>query len=223
MRRLFQYTAKFTDIVLQVYHKTVARAGDNTLVIAQRCRELELHFQSCRRLVNFGRCLDLAYSAIRYIHLNDPVIRTSLTLSKCWTALQMFADNVLLLQQVGFIKADQQKWTERANRFWLYATIVNLLRDLYELVNVIQRKRTRSKGNLDSKLFDLKLSSPIKWIREYPQLSCDAIKNFTDFWIPYSAINKLQLHPGLIALLGITSTTMGIMQVYDQKYRLSPA
>lgn len=221
--RLFQYTAKFTNIVLEIYHKTFAKANTDLLKIAQRCRDLEIYFQSCRRLVSLGRCIDLAYSATRCFHLSDPVLRTSLTLSRCWTALQLFADHVLLLQQVGLLKSDQQKWGERANKFWLYSTGVNLLRDLYEIVNVIQRSRARSKGNLDSKLFDLKFVSPIHWMRQHPQLSCDVIKNFSDFWIPYSAVNKLHLHPGLVALLGITSTTMGIMQIYDQKYRLTPS
>lgn len=142
--------------------------------------------------------------------------------SKFWSSIYMFSDHVLWLDQMGILKAsDKQIWIDRANRFWLYSVATNLLRDFYELICVVQRKRSREKDNLESELKNFKLSTPIKWVKANPKLSCDLIKNTCDFCIPYTAINKIPIHPSVIGLLGMISTTMGILQIYDKDYRLS--
>lgn len=185
-------------------------------------RELEQYFISCRRVINFGRCTDQLYSAIKILHINDPVTRMTLFTSKFWLSFHMFSDHVLWLNQFGLLKVEKERWIERANRFWLYSVTMNLLRDVYELINVVQQRRSREEGNLNSGLKNFSLSTPFKWAKKYPKLSCDVIKNSCDFWIPYSAINKIDLHPTVVSLLGIISTAMGILQVYDKSYRLSP-
>lgn len=183
-------------------------------------RELEKYFSSCRRLIGFGCFTDQIYSALRSMHIYDPVIRTTLTTSKLWLSFQMFCDHLIWLNSIGILKIEQQIWAQRFNRFWLYSTSANLFRDFYELICVIQQRR--SIDNLDSELVKLSISTPIKWMRKYPNLSCDLTKNFCDFLIPYAAVNNIKIHPSIVSILGIISTTMGILQVYDEKYRLSP-
>lgn len=189
--------------------------------ILYKSKELEKYFSSCRRLMSFGCCTDQFYSALRSMHIYDPIIRTTSTTSKLWLSFQMFSDHLLWLNSIGLVQIDSQVWTQRVNRFWLYSTSANLMRDFYEFICIVQEKR--SIENLDSELAQLSLSTPIKWIRRYPRLSCDLIKNSCDFWIPYSAVNNIKIHPLLISVLGIVSTSMGILQVYDEKYRLSPS
>lgn len=141
--------------------------------------------------------------------------------SKLWLSLQLFSDHILWLNSMGIVKVEKQIWLDRANKFWLYSNSVNLLRDFYELICIIQQRRSRDKDNLESDIINFSLKTPIKWAKKYPKLSCDLVKNSCDFLIPYAAINKIDLHPSLIGLLGIISTTMGILQVYDKSYRLS--
>lgn len=187
-----------------------------------KLRELEKYFLSCRRLLSFGRCSDQLYSAFRSMQLDDPVVRLTASTSRFWSSIQLFADHVLWLDQMGIYKLpDKQVWLDRASRFWLYSVTTNLLRDFYELICVIQRRRSRDKDNLDSELRNFKLSTPIKWARANPRLSCDLIKNTCDFWIPYSTVNKIPVHPSLIGLLGLISTALGMLQVYEKDYRLS--
>lgn len=212
---------KFVGSLLQVYYKNSTKGGVKILELIYKLRELEQYFISCRRLVNFGRCTDQLYSAIRSLQLYDPVYRTTTTTSKLSLSFQMFADHVLWLNHMGFLNVEKQIWVERANKFWLYATTVNLLRDTYELVCIVQKRRSREEDNLDSGFHKFTFGTPIKWARSNPKLSCDFIKNFCDFWIPYCALNKLNLHPTVISMLGIISSSMAIMQVYDNSYRLS--
>lgn len=195
-----------------------------------KLRELEQYFVSCRRLLNFGHCLDQFYSALRSLQLYDPVIRMTTSTSKLWLSLQLFSEHLLWLSSMGLLKDTQEgsfqkfKWVHRSNKFLLYSISCNLLRDFYELINIIQFQRVRrekNSNNLESDLLNFSLKTPIDWIKKYPKLSCDLIKNLTDFIVPYSAINKIDLPPVIIATLGITSTTMGILQIYDKSYRLS--
>lgn len=221
MFRLLQYTTKFVNSILQLYYTRYAKGGIDLLEYIYKLRELEQYLISCRRLLSFGRCTDQLYSALRSLQLYDPVIRMTTSSSKLWLSLQLFSDHVLWLNSMGFIKVEKQIWLDRANKFWLYSNGVNLLRDFYELICIIQQRRSRDKDNLESDIINFSLKTPIKWARKYPKLSCDLVKNSCDFLIPYTALNKINLHPGLIGLLGIISTTMGILQVYDKSYRLS--
>lgn len=188
-----------------------------------KLRDLEQYLISCRRLLTFGRCTDQFYSALRSMQLYDPVHRMTLSISKFSSSIHMFSDHVLWLYQMGFLKGDKQPWIERANKFWLYSVTMNLLRDTYELICVVQQKRSRSKDNLDSALKKFTISTPLEWAKNHPKLSCDLTKNFCEFWIPCSAVNQVKVHPSIMAILGIISTTMGILQAYDKKFRLSPS
>lgn len=187
---------------------------------------MEQYFLSCRRLLSFGRCSDQFYSAIRSNQYHDPVIRSTLVTAKAATSLQMFADHVLWLDQIGLINVDKNVWLERVNKLWLFSTAVNLLRDFYEFICVVQQKQSCQNHHDEcietKKTNKLMSNSPLEWVKKYPKLSCDVVKNVCDFCIPYACVKKVNVHPALIASLGIISTTSSIMQVYDQKYRLSP-
>lgn len=222
--RLCQYATKFVGSILHAYYTKYARGGVRLLELLYKLRELEQYFLSCRRLVSFGRCTEQLYSALRSMQLSDPIVRITLSTSKFWLSFQMFADHVLWLNQMGILKdIDKESWVNRANKFWLYSVLANLLRDFYELTCVIQQRRSRNQENLDSDLRNFTLGTPIKWVKNNPKLSCDLIKNTCDFWIPYAATNNIKLHSSAIALLGLISTTMGILQIYDRDYRLSPS
>ena len=214
---------KFAGSVIHLYYTRYARGGTTQLLeLLYKLKELEQYFISCRRFVSFGRGADQLYSATKSLQISDPIVRMTSSTSKFCLSFQMFADHVLWLQQMGFLSSvNKQSWLERANKFWLYSISVNLMRDFYELICVVQQKRNRDRDSLNSKLRNLKISTPIKWIKSNPKLSCDLIKNFCDFWIPYSAVNQIRIHSSMIALLGITSTTMGMLQIYDKDYRLS--
>lgn len=208
---------------MQLYYSRYAKRGVELLEYIYKLQELEKHFLTCRRLVNFGRCTDQLFSAIKSLQFHDPITRLTLSTSKLSLSFQMFAEHVLCLDQLGFLTVDKHIWAERANKFWLYSTMSNLLRDVYELICIVQQQRSRSKDNLESHLRNFALGTPVIWAKKYPKLSCDLIKNCCDFWIPYTAINKIDLHPIIIAMLGITSTSMGILQIYNEDCRFHPS
>ncbi|XP_041665148.1 peroxisomal membrane protein 11B [Cheilinus undulatus] len=102
-------------------------------------RQLEAHMSLTRKLLRLGNSVEALESAKRAIHLSDSVLRLCLTISHLNRAMYFACDNVLWAGKTGIIsKLDQKKWSQRSFRYYLFALILNLTRDLYELRLLIE-------------------------------------------------------------------------------------
>ncbi|KAK2830012.1 hypothetical protein Q5P01_017943 [Channa striata] len=96
--------------------------------------QLEAHMSLTRKLLRLGNSVEALEAAKRAIHLSDGVLRLCLTVSHLNRAMYFACDNVLWAGKTGIIsKLDQQKWSQRSFRYYLFALILNLTRDVYEL------------------------------------------------------------------------------------------
>ncbi|XP_036949224.1 peroxisomal membrane protein 11B [Acanthopagrus latus] len=96
--------------------------------------QLEAHMSLTRKLLRLGNSVEALEAAKRAIHLSDSVLRLCLTISHLNKAMYFACDNVLWAGKTGLIsKLDQQKWSQRSFRYYLFALILNLTRDVYEL------------------------------------------------------------------------------------------
>ncbi|XP_034561079.1 peroxisomal membrane protein 11B [Notolabrus celidotus] len=96
--------------------------------------QLEAHMSLTRKLLRLGNSVEALESAKRAIHLSDSVLRLCLTISHLNRAMYFACDNILWAGKTGIIsQLDQKKWSQRSFRYYLFALILNLTRDLYEL------------------------------------------------------------------------------------------
>lgn len=96
--------------------------------------QLEAHMSLTRKLLRLGNSVEALEAAKRSIHLSDSVLRLCLTISHLNRAMYFACDNVLWTGKTGLIsKLDQHKWSQRSFRYYLFALILNLTRDVYEL------------------------------------------------------------------------------------------
>lgn len=96
--------------------------------------QLEAHMSLTRKLLRLGNSVEALEAAKRAIHLSDSVLRLCLTISHLNRAMYFACDNILWAGKTGIIsKLDQQKWSQRSFRYFLFALILNLTRDVYEL------------------------------------------------------------------------------------------
>ncbi|KAF3707792.1 Peroxisomal membrane protein 11B [Channa argus] len=96
--------------------------------------QLEAHMSLTRKLLRLGNSVEALEAAKRAIHLSDGVLRLCLTVSHLNRAMYFACDNVLWAGKTGIIsKLDQHKWSQRSFRYYLFALILNLTRDVYEL------------------------------------------------------------------------------------------
>nr|XP_046273806.1 peroxisomal membrane protein 11B isoform X2 [Scatophagus argus] len=94
-----------------------------------------------RKLLRLGNSVEALEAAKRAIHLSDSVLRLCLTISHLNRAMYFACDNVLWAGKTGVIsRLDQHKWSQRSFRYYLFALILNLTRDVYELHLLIENE-----------------------------------------------------------------------------------
>jgi len=103
-----------------------------------------------RRLLRFGRFLDTLHSALPVLsNVSNPLVRFTSAMSRISNTCSMFLDHIACLEKLGLlsIKKSTASRMERAStRFWLYAILLGLIRDIYELLRIYKEEyRTKHK------------------------------------------------------------------------------
>ncbi|XP_056154809.1 peroxisomal membrane protein 11B [Lampris incognitus] len=102
--------------------------------IIQTISRLEAHLSLTRKLMRLGNSAEALEAAKRAIHLSDSILRLCLTVAHLNRAMYFACENVLWAGKLGLLpKLDQYKWSQRSFRYYLFALILNLTRDVYEI------------------------------------------------------------------------------------------
>ncbi|KAG7225315.1 hypothetical protein INR49_014597 [Caranx melampygus] len=228
---------------------TLQRSGSAAHLLPT-IRQLEAHLSLSRKLLRLGNSVEAVEAAKRAIHLSDSVLRLCLTISHLNRAMYFACDNVLWAGKTGLIsKLDQNKWSQRSFRYYLFALILNLTRDVYELRLLMEcEARYRAAKSPPSPypsntLPDDQLSPPAApaaavpvmavWLRRQlhllgtvlynnPPLLLDLLKNGCDIFIP---LDRLQIYPtgqGFVGACGLASSVLSIVTMVHPWLKLKP-
>ncbi|NXI92051.1 PX11B protein, partial [Psophia crepitans] len=153
-------------------------------------------------------------------------------------ALYFACDNVLWAGKAGLVPSvDQEKWSQRAFRYYLFALVVNLSRDAYEIRILMEHeasgKRTKSHENgrrlrADSGLQQLGMRLQVQLhlltrvLRSNPPLLLDLVKNVCDLFIPLDKLGLYKTNPGFVGLCGLTSSVLSILTILHPWLKLKP-
>ncbi|XP_063385817.1 peroxisomal membrane protein 11B [Cydia fagiglandana] len=221
LARLFQYTSRL------IWHQLETRNANKYSI--DRIRNLELALSSFRKILRLGRCIDICYTALDSMHIEDPFLRISLTVSKLAHGLYLYADHVVWLTKSGFLKTDSDNWNKTANRFWLLSIIANLARDFYEILHVLELNRSSFLKpsellGVTSRQFDL--SSSLKhahaFISCHKDIFIDTVKNSCDLFIPLTALGFTKLSPSAVGTLGAISSIAALVTIIKPITKLVP-
>lgn len=216
--RLLQYSSKFIGWMVENWK-------DKDLVA--KLRNLEYTFAAARKLLRFGRTLDAFYAALGTLNIPDLTLRTTITLSRINFALYLLADHITWLRSMGLTNANQNKWSNLSNRFWLYQTVMNLVRDFYEILQILSSSIGLAYFQMDTSSPGSLLIATVRGLCSFMQhnkeITVDTIKNGCDFWLPYNALGHSQLSSGAIGLLGIVSSIAAILPLIDPSFKLVPS
>ncbi|XP_050186436.1 peroxisomal membrane protein 11B [Myiozetetes cayanensis] len=212
-----------------------SRAGSGTL---NRLQQLEAHLSLGRKLLRLGGSAEALGGAQRSLHLPDPVLRFCLTLSHLNRALFLACDNVLWAGKSGVLPGlDVHKWSQRAFRYYLFALVVNLSRDAYELRLLLERaegpgRRGRSPEKLPRPegaggihrlrlRLQLQLQLLLRVLRDNPLL-LDLLRNACDLVIPLDRLGLWRSGPGVVGLCGLASSVLSILTILHPWLKLKP-
>ncbi|GAA6231805.1 peroxisomal membrane protein 11B [Lates japonicus] len=213
--------------------------------------QLEAHMSLTRKLLRLGNSVEALEAAKRAIHLSDSVLRLCLTISHLNRAMYFACDNVVWAGKTGLIsKLDQHKWSQRSFRYYLFALILNLTRDVYELRLLMEcEARYRAAKSPPSPypgttLADDHLSSPVPpatvalpvmsvWLRRQlhllvtvlysnPPLLLDLLKNSCDIFIPLDRLGIYPTGSGFVGACGLASSVLSILTMVHPWLKLKP-
>ncbi|CAK9826254.1 Peroxisomal membrane protein 11B [Anthophora retusa] len=191
---------------------------------AEILRSLEYTFSSFRKLLRLGRCLDSLYSALKMMKYPDVALRVTLTLSKIANALFLLADHIIWIGRVGLHRVNVEKWSKVSNKYWLMSIIMNLTRDFYEIMKILECERknvltsTSKFSSCSWKQYEL-----LFHLRNHKAIMIDAIKNTCDLFIPLTALGFTKFTPGIIGIFGMISSIVGIYTLIYPLYKVTPA
>uniref|UniRef100_UPI00398F4051 peroxisomal membrane protein 11B n=1 Tax=Pristiophorus japonicus TaxID=55135 RepID=UPI00398F4051 len=195
-----------------------------------RVKQLEAHLSLGRKLFRLGNSAETLEAAKRAIHLSDLVLRFCVTISHLNRAMYFGCDNLLWAGKVGLApRLDQEKWSQRSFRYYLFALIMNLSRDAYEL-SVLAEREARCRGKageaaggrgLAGRALE-RLGLLCHVLRANPPLLLDALKNCCDLLIPLDRLGLLKTNPGVVAFGGLASSVLSILTISQPWLKLKP-
>ncbi|XP_029031906.1 peroxisomal membrane protein 11B [Osmia bicornis bicornis] len=215
--RLLQYGSRAYWYYAQNTHSTQHSA--------EVLRSLEYTFSSFRKLLRLGRCLDSLYSALKVMKYPNLAVRVTLTLSKISNALFLLADHIIWIGRVGLLRVNIEKWSKIANKYWLMSIIMNLIRDIYEIITIIEHDERKNvlmrKPNFSPDMW--KQYKLLFHLKNHKDIAMDAIKNGCDLFIPLTALGFTKFSPGTIGIFGVISSIVGLYTLIYPLYKLTPA
>ncbi|XP_058475706.1 peroxisomal membrane protein 11B [Solea solea] len=221
--------------------------GGTAAELRKTVSQLEAHMSLTRKLMRLGNSVEALEAAKRAIHLSDSVLRLCLTISHLNRAMYFACDNVLWAGKTGLIsKLDQHKWSQRSFRYYLFALILNLTRDVYELRLLMESEAryratksspstTQPEEQLITPATPVTAALPFVsvWLRRQlhllvtvlysnPPLLLDLLKNSCDIFIPLDRLGIYPTGSGFVGACGLTSSVLSILTMIHPWLKLKP-
>ena len=132
-----------------------------------------------RKFLRLGTCVDALYSSFTTVPHPDSFVRMTVTLSRIANTMYLFCDHLIFLHNNNLIRIDSKSWNNLSDRCWLYTIIMDLVRNIYLINNIV------------TKLGSLSSSVPfLYFFVNHKNLLIDTIKNFADVVLPLTSLGN---------------------------------
>lgn len=187
-------------------------------------------------VLRFGKSLDFILSALKTIHLSDPVLKLTITMSKLAQSVFLIFDHIIFAHNLGIIKADKEKWSRYSSQCWLFSLTLNLLRNSYDILSIIsneakaqenrQRRGQYVNGGIEHSVTSRKPMGRVQILKkccyENQPVVLDFVKNMSDLVLPLNSLGKIKVSGGIQGSLGLLSSAIGIATVWSPILKLVP-
>lgn len=165
-----------------------------------------------------GTSLTQFKAALQTIHLNNPLLRFLITLTKINRGFYLLIDHLIWANRMNLVSIQNKYWSRFSNQFWLLAIFLSLVRDVYELLKAlrVERERLRQYQN-----YQPVTSRAICSVMQNNAALCvDVVKNCGDFLIPLSRLDLIYVPGGVVGLVGVVSSLAGLVATYNEHLKL---
>uniref|UniRef100_UPI00398F513E peroxisomal membrane protein 11A n=1 Tax=Pristiophorus japonicus TaxID=55135 RepID=UPI00398F513E len=234
--RIFRTTQYACTLLNYLIHKN----GSNK-ELAAKLKQLESNMSAGRKLFRLGNTADAIQTARRNVQLSDPVLRFCLTVVPLSRALYFICDNILWMGAVGLGNVDMEKWNKRSNHYYFFSLIINLSRDVYEIVQLVKEEALAQKGSPCKSINHLEnnhVRREFVWtarvktvaffrlllqsLESSPPVLIDTVKNLCDLALPLDKLGICKTNPGVVGLCGLVSSILSILTLTHPALKLRP-
>lgn len=142
----------------------------------------------------------------------------------------MLADHIIWLSRTGLTRnVNIKKWNELSNKYWLVSIVMNLVRDFYEIIRLLDSTKL-SKPVLKSPIYTLTsirsilclMINSYSKILYHKNIAVDTFKNVCDVFIPLNALGYTKFSPRTIGILGALSSLAALATIVEPSTKLVP-
>jgi len=186
-----------------------------------RAKTLDKQTSTSRKLFRLGKSLDMIVGAVRAqdIH-HDNILRVLITCRRLTYTIYYVIDHITWAARLGLYKSTPKEWSKFQAKFWVIALVFGLLRNLYDILNLIFVPKTKQDEGEES--FP-KGSTVATRLMSRPQVLLDTVKNSADFLLPFNVMGVIELNAGVAGLLGLISSIAGAAPVWSPNMKLKPS
>ena len=123
--------------------------------------------------------MDALCSSFTSVSHPDPFVRMTVTLSRIANTMYLFCDHLIFLHNNNLVSIDSKAWDNLSDRCWLYTIIMDLVRNIYLINNIVTKLDSVS----SSACF-------LYFFANHKNLFVDTIKNFADVVLPLTSLGK---------------------------------
>lgn len=147
----------------------------------------------------------------------DNIVRILIMCRRMTYVFYYIIDHITWAARVGLYKADSKAWSKFQSKFWLLALIFGVLRNIYDLLNLICTPKEKVDGE------KVRERSIVQKVMQRPDVVLDSVKNSADFLLPLNVMGIVQLSTGVSGLLGLISSIAGAMPIWYPELKLKPS
>ena len=151
---------------------------------------------------------------------HDNILRVLIMCRRITYALYYIIDHITWAARLGLYKATPKEWSKFQAKFWIVALVFSLLRNLYDILNLIFVPKKKLDGGEESYSQG---SSVASRLMSRPQVLIETVKNSADFLLPFNVMGIIELNVGLAGLLGLISSIAGAIPVWNPNMKLKPS
>lgn len=192
--------------------------------------------------MRLGKSIDLLQGALANAQLTDTVLRACLVLNKLCQAGYLLIDHAVWAAKLGLLQGtDAAKLNRIAARLWLASIVAGIVRDLVDIVRIVrvEMRKQRQKdyvppgtavvgGGGREPVAVRRIGScsdmvaVVTRVVAHRPLLIDTVRNVADVFLPTATLGYIPTSDGFQGLMGMISSYMGILAIWDPALKLSP-
>lgn len=137
--------------------------------------------------------------------------------------MYLLCDHFLWMNRNSLIQINATTWGQVGNKYWLLSIVMNLVRDTFELnnlMNAILKKKILNTLNRKVATKEVFTEEAVQFVCNHKDLLIDTVKNTCDIMLPLTNLGIVRFSPSTIGVIGMVSSLLSLYTLMDKTAKL---